>query len=177
MADLEIEVRGLRELTARMRGLAPKIANRAVTQALRQAGRPMLQAVRAAAPVAAFSTTARRAGTVKRNIRLRILRPRPGRLDPGVSIGVRATRSRTKSRAQALTRLVARRRLGVRLGKYYDDPFYWYFLEHGWTSRRGNKFKREFLRPAFGQHAARFLSAFRDALGPRIEQAWRTNGG
>lgn len=173
MADLDIEVRGLSELVTRMRGLAPKIANRAVTQALRQAGRPMLQAARAAAPVAAFSTTARRAGTVKRNIRLRTLRARPGRLDPGVSIGVRATRNRSVARAQALTRLVARRRLGVRLGKYYDDPFYWYFLEHGWTSRRGNRLRREFLRPAFGQHAQRFLSAFRDALRPRLEQAWR----
>lgn len=156
-----------------MRGLAPKIANRIVTQALRQAGRPMLQAARAAAPEAAFSTTARRAGTVKRNVRLRILRPRAGKPNPGVSIGVRATRSRTKSRAQLLTRLVARPLFGVRLGKYYDDPFYWYFLEHGWKSRRGNKFQREFLGPAFKQHKDDFVTAFRDALGPRIEQAWR----
>jgi HK97 gp10 family phage protein len=189
-SDIQIQLRGFDELAKQLRELPEKIARHELDRSLREAATPMLRAARANAPVLAHSTTARRSGTLRRSIVMKILRVR-GSLNRGITIGVRKLKRR-QVRANRLAARISGRRLGVTVSAQWNDPFYWYFLEHGWRvtgRRRGRGMSRAsfrksrqaagarlihkpFLRPAFEAHKDQFLTRLRLILGGRIETIW-----
>lgn len=168
--DIEIQLSGFKELAKQLRELPEKIARTEMDKALREAAQPMLKAARRNAPVLPYSTTQRRAGTVRRNIRLKIFRVR-GSLNRGISIGVRRL-STQQVRVNKRVARVSKRRLGVNISAYFNDPFYWYFLEKGTVKM----FARRFLENAFTANRDQFLERFKLILGGRIATIWNQKG-
>jgi len=187
---IEVRVSGLEGLAAALRELPPKISRRVADKTLREAAKPMLDAARAKAPALAASTQWRRAGALKKAIRISRLRV-PGDLNRGVTIGVKLL-NRRQMRAARLASTVSRLTRGVKISKDWHYPFWWYFLEHGWhatgrrngrgltrrdwrkSARAASKFiKMPFLKPAFDEQHRRFLDQFGSIMGRRIEEIWR----
>lgn len=167
MADIEIKLRGFDELAKQLRELPEKIARQELDRSLKEAATPMLKAAQANAPVLAQSTAQRRAGTLRRSIRMKVFRVRGSGLIRGVTIGVRKL-SRRQVRANRLAAWVSGRRLGVNISAQWNDPFYWYFVEHG-TKHMG---ARNFLMRAFNAHHEQFLNRLKLILGGRIATIW-----
>jgi len=166
MSEIRIEVKGLDALAAALKQLPEKVARKEVDKALREAAAPILRQAKANAPVLAQSTTYRRAGVLRRSIRMKNFRVR-GSLNRGVTIGVRKL-SRRQVRAAKLASAVSKRKYGVRISEQWQDPFYWYFVERGTKKMKA----RNFLRNAFDSGHQRFLTDFRERMGKRIEAIW-----
>lgn len=171
MADgIEIKLRGFDELAKQLRELPEKLAQKALDASLKEAAKPMLAAAKANAPVLAQNTVRRRAGTLRRSIRLKSFRVR-GSLNRGITIGVRKLTNR-QVRGNKLAAAASRRRLGVRISSNWNDPFYWYFVEHGTKKMAA----RHFLQRALKEHQDEFLTRFRTGLGLAIEAIWKAHG-
>lgn len=166
MSSILIEVKGLDQLAAALKQFPEKIARKEVDKSLKEAATPILRQARANAPVLAHSTNYRRAGVLKRSIRMKLFRVQGG-LNRGVTIGVRKL-SRRQLRAAKLAAAVSKRKYGIRISEQWQDPFYWYFVEGGTKKMQA----RNFLKHAFDSGHQKFLTDFRDIMGKRIEAIW-----
>jgi HK97 gp10 family phage protein len=164
-ADIQFTVRGIDDLKAALKGLAPNLRRRALRNALAAGGRvfaaeakrrvPVLRA-----PIMRGGQLARKPGTVRDAIRVRTSKLSSRRGDVGVFVNVvpaKGARFRTV-RGGAVFGLLNRRvqtRKSQR-GKYSpNDPFYWRFLEFGWNpatpsidgkGNRGKRARRQLVR-------------------------------
>lgn len=164
---IEIQVRGLAELSAILRALPEKISRRELGRSLREAAKPIVADAKRAAPVLSYSTPWRRAGALKRAIRAKVFRVRGSALNLGVTIGVSSFSKRKVAGAKLAARKL--RKGGVKVSERFGDPYYWRAVESPKSGRRS----RPFLAPAFERHRDRFANDFRDRLTARIEQLWR----
>lgn len=129
MADgLSVKLEGVDELKRVLAAAANDIRTKAVRGALREGGKVIQAAARAAAPVLAERTKYRTPGTVRRAIAVRNSRFARQRGDEGVFVGVRPV-SAKKNRAVK----VAQAKTGGRVGGAYNprDPYYWWWVEFG----------------------------------------------
>jgi HK97 gp10 family phage protein len=174
-ADVKFTVRGIDDLKAALKGLAPNLRRRALRNALAAGGRVFAAEAKRRVPVLALpilrgGQLARKPGTVKQAIRVRTSRTSRSRGDVGVFVNVvpaKGARFRTIKRGAALGLL--NRRVQTRKsqrGRYSpNDPFYWRFLEFGTKHMRA----RSFLRPAVGRQAEA-IRAIESSLGPQIQK-------
>lgn len=121
MADaLQIKLEGVDELKRALAGAAVHIRTRAVRSALREAGRVIQAAARAAAPVLKAPRKNRKPGTIKQNIVVRASKFARQSGDEGVYINVRGLRGRARVK-----------KFGKAGAENPNDPYYWHFVEFG----------------------------------------------
>ena len=156
MADvLSVRLDGVEDLKVALADGSKQIRTRAVRNALREAGKVIQAAARAAAPVLKVPTSRRNAGTVKKNILVRASKFARQAGDEGVYINVRGIRG--KARVKKLGRGGARNP---------NDPYYWQFLEFGTRKMAA----RPFLRPAATSKGLEAIRMFMEAVVPQIEK-------
>ena len=156
MADvLSVRLDGVEDLKAALIDASRQIRTRAVRNALREAGKVIQTAARAAAPVLKVPTSRRNVGTVKKNILVRASKFARQAGDEGVYINVRGIRG--KARVKKLGRGGARNP---------NDPYYWQFLEFGTRKMAA----RPFLRPAATSKGPEAIRKFMDSVVPQIEK-------
>lgn len=153
---LDCKVHGLPELKRALQNLPPRIRRQAVRPGLRQAGRVIAAAAKAAAPVLAVPSKTRRPGTIKRAIRVGSSKFARRAGDEGVFIGVRPLRGARQAK------------LGKAGATNPNDPYYWRFVEFGTGPHRiaAGAGRRLALPPKFprvvshpGAKGARFMTS------------------
>lgn len=170
---VEAKVNGLPDLRKALQGIVPKLRVRALRNALAAGARVVQKEARAKTPVLSMSNALvaphRKPGTVKKAISVRTSKRDRQSGDVGVFVNVRPAKR------------------GQRGAKSQTDPFYWQWLEFGWTpasGRRtpGSRAARRRNRPAspakrgygFLQAGAgklrEALQVFIDKIGPAIEK-------
>lgn len=156
MADgMVVRLEGVDDLKRALAEAGPHIRKKAVRGALREAGKVIQQAAKAAAPILRVPTPYRKAGTVQRNIAVRASKFARRVGDEGVYINVRPLRG---------TARVAR--YGKAGAKNPNDPFYWRFLEFGTKKMAA----RPFLKPAAESKGEAAISKFMQSVVPQIEK-------
>lgn len=156
MADaLSIKLDGVDELKRALAEAATTIRTKAVRGALREAGKVIQAAARAAAPVLAVPTKTRTPGTVKKNILVRASKFARQAGDEGVYINVRGIRGKARVK-----------KLGRGGAKNPNDPYYWRFLEFGTRKMAA----RPFLRPAATSKGPEAIQKFMASVVPQIEK-------
>lgn len=156
MADgLTITLDGVDELKRALKDASVQIRTKAVRGALREAGKVIQGAARAAAPVLAVPTARRKSGTVKKNIFTRVSKFAKQDGNEGVYINVRSIRGAARVK-----------RLGKAGAANPNDPYYWRFLEFG-TRKMA---PRPFLRPAATANFPAAVSKFMQSVVPQIEK-------
>lgn len=156
MADvLSVRLDGVEDLKAALVDASRQIRTRAVRNALREAGKVIQTAARAAAPVLKVPTSRRNVGTVKKNILVRASKFARQAGDEGVYINVRGIRGKARVR-----------KLGRGGAKNPNDPYYWRFLEFGTRKMAA----RPFLRPAATSKGPEAIQKFMDSVVPQIEK-------
>ena len=171
MADTIVVRTNLPDFRAQLRALSERVEGKLVTRALRAAGRVFRDSARRKVPILRAPDARRRAGAIQRAIYVgRSRESRKG--TPVYVVSVRATGGQTKR--------------GI-------DPFYWRFLEGGWTPRGrgrglrgghrakavqrqrvlkagGRKVSYPFLKPAFDADGGRAVDAFVQTLTQGLEE-------
>lgn len=147
----EIEIKGLREIRARMLQLPKKLDRKLLNKALLVGAVPIRDEARARAPLLVRADPRRRRGTIQKAIRAQAGKPYPGMT---ATVIVRVRR---------LTK-VQIRRFKVKSGKSGannpNDPFYWWHQEFGTSKQPATKF----MRNAFESKKAIAARNTRDAL-------------
>ena len=166
---IEARITGLPDLRRALADVVPKLRKRALRNALAAGARIVRDAARRAAPVLtaanAMQAPHRTPRTLQKAIVVRTSKAARRRGDVGVFVNVRPAKA------------------GQRGAKSRTDPFYWRWLEFGWTPARagdgGRKARRsrakaprkipgrKFLQNAAGQ-LQRALAVFTDKIGPAI---------
>lgn len=155
-------VHGLPDLRAQLAGVVPKLRRQALRNALAAGARLVRNAAQAAAPVLQGPARYRVAGTLRDAIRVRTSKRDRRTGDVGVFVNVRPAKR------------------GQRGAKSGADPFYWRFLEFGWTPATGPRRgpgaasrRRAVRRASPGAAPAvpgrRFLQAAAAQLGAALE--------
>lgn len=176
MADYResFKVEGLRELSQLMQKLPVEVARKHLVKGLKAGAKPVRDEAEARAPVLKEPDPRRRAGTLKRNIRIATVRQTDH--DAAVKVGVR------KLGAKAITAFKFKQwkaGRGIVGGAFNpDDPFYARFVEFG-TSKMG---AQPFLRPALYAQKETAIERMRQNLKPNVEaearrMAWHKPGG
>lgn len=180
MAEI-VKIKGLEDLKRAVSELAGDLKRKVIRAALRDAGGPMLRQARARAPVLKNSHPYRLPGTLKKSLLIKASKRHRGQNgEIGVYMAVRK-----------------RKGLGGKASARNPfDPFYWRFVEFGFTavgSRRriaGGQRSREaarqsllksgkarwiegthFMRDAFEANTGRAISIFQAKLKDRIDKA------
>jgi len=156
----KIEVQGLRELQVALKALPQKMTQRVLNAALMKGARDIANEAKKRAPVLnPMDSTAlkgrRRAGTLRRNIRARVIRAYEH--TASVMVGVRQLSSKAI--------LAFKKATGKNGAANPDDPFYWRFLGFGTSKMRA----RPFLRPAFETKKFAAANVIKDAIKARLE--------
>lgn len=167
---VEVKVLGLPELKAALAAIPGKLRKRALRNALAAAGRVVRDEARHAAPVLSMGLRApyRMPGTLKKAINVRTSKIARRSGDVGVFVNVRPAKASQRG------------------AKSRTDPFYWRWLNFGWTPASGPRTtvsKRERRRaqrsgaPAIaGRHflergarkLGQALEVFKAKIGPAI---------
>lgn len=156
MADaLHISLGGVDELKRALADASVKIRTKAVRGALREAGKVIQTAARAAAPVLAVPTARRKPGTVKKNIFTRVSKFARQAGNEGVYINVRGIRGTARIK-----------KLGKAGATNPNDPYYWRFLEFGTRKMAA----RPFLRPAATANFSAVADKFMQSVIPQIQK-------
>lgn len=156
MADvLTVKLEGIDELKRALADASVKIRTKAVRGALREAGKVIQAAARAAAPVLSVPTKTRTPGTVKKNIVVRASKFAKQAGNEGVYINVRGIRGKARVK-----------RLGRAGATNPNDPFYWRFLEFGTRKMTA----RPFLVPAAKAQGEAAIAKFMQSVIPQIEK-------
>lgn len=156
MADgLTVTLEGVAELKRALADAPVKIRTKAVRGALKEAGKVIQVAARAAAPVLAVPTATRSRGTVKKNVYTRVSKFARQAGNEGVFINVRPLRGAARVK-----------KLGKAGAKNPNDPYYWWFLEFGTKKMAA----RPFLRPAATGHFSEVADKFMQSVIPQIEK-------
>lgn len=157
MADtIEVKLVGIEDLKRALAEASKAIRTKAVRGALREAGKVIQSAARAAAPVLAVPTPRRKPGTVKKNIVVRASKFARQAGDEGVFINVRPI-GRSKARVA---------KLGKAGAANPNDPYYWRFVEMGTKKLAA----RPFLRPAAESKGQEAIDKFMTSVIPQIEK-------
>jgi HK97 gp10 family phage protein len=151
-----VEVKGLRELDAAMKALPRKLHRRILSAALAAGGREIEREAKQRVPILRERTLRRLPGVIRRNIRVRPVRPHDGH-NATVIVSVR------NLNAKQVT--LFKRTTGLKGAFNPNDPFYWRFVEFG-TSKMA---ARPFLRPAFEVKKYQAAKEIKDRLAKRIE--------
>lgn len=144
-------IRGASEMEALLRQLPDALAKQALTAALREAAKPILDEARILAPVGTESKGRVRLRTTKRG---KVSISNYGKLKPSLRIAALPERSTPHSATVVVT-----------TGK----AFWGIFLEFGLGNLKGRKM--EFMRPAFESKKHEALQRLGKALGTQIEKA------
>lgn len=156
MADvLSVKLDGVEDLKIALAEASVHIRTRAVRSALREAGKVIQAAARAAAPVLKVPSKTRTPGTVKRNVVVRASKFARAAGDEGVYINVRGIRGRARVK-----------KLGKGGAKNPNDPYYWRFLEFGTRKMAA----RPFLRPSAASKGQEAIAKFMQSVVPQIEK-------
>jgi HK97 gp10 family phage protein len=156
MADgLVVKLAGVDDLKRALAEAAVTIRTKAVRGALRDAGKVIQAAARAAAPVLNVPSKTRAPGTVKKNIVVRASKFARAAGDEGVYINVRGIRGRARVK-----------KLGKAGARNPNDPYYWRFLELGTRKMAA----RPFLRPAATSKGQEAIAKFMQSVVPQIEK-------
>jgi HK97 gp10 family phage protein len=127
---IEYKVRGIEDVVKALREVPAKLAKRALLDALKAGGRIVRDDARAHAPLLKLSTYAglsayrrgiRKPGTVRAAISVRTSKLARRAGDVGVFVNVRPAKA------------------GQRGARSKVDPFYWRWLEFGWTPGGGRR--------------------------------------
>ena len=169
------KVSGVPDVRQALQGLAPKLRVRALRLALAAGARIVQKAVRAKVPVLnlgnAWSADAyrrgwRKPGTVRKAVSVRTSKSARRAGNVGVFVNVRPAKG------------------GARGAKNYRDPFYWRWLDKGWTpasratggrGKAGAKVRRELNKSgaAKARPGAFFMRAGAAALGAALAEFTR----
>lgn len=157
MADrFSVKLEGVEELKTALADAASKIRTKAVRSALREAGKVIQAAAKAAAPVLRVPSAYRKPGTVAKNIAVRASKFARRMGDEGVFINVRPIGS-SKARQG---------KLGKAGATNPNDPYYWKFLEFGTRKMAA----RPMLRPAANAKGSEAIRKFMDSVVPQINK-------
>lgn len=172
MADgFVVRLEGIDKLRAALAEASATIRKKAVRGALREAGKVIQAAARAAAPVLAVPTDTRASGTVRKAIAVRASRFARQQGDEGVFINVRPAKgAKYKATGHKLLGVKWKTRQLVRVSQRGanspTDPFYWRFLEFGTRKMAA----RPFLRPAAETKGQEVVAKFMASVIPQIEK-------
>lgn len=179
---VEVKLNGTAELAASLRAFPLKLTERIQGSALLAGAQPVRDHARNLAPELKTPSKYRLAGVLKKNIRMARSRARPG-MTATVVIGVRRI---TKSQIRKLNRIlsaskqVTGQNRSVGLRDIIGDPFYWHFMEFGYTDRGGTwhgpHAGRGYLRAAFEDKKMLALENITEATRKRVEIAARLLG-
>ena len=150
------KLEGLDQLMRSLRDVPNNLRKKALTKALRAAGKVVLDEARARAPVLSGTARNRKAGTVKKAIKLRVSKMDKRQGNVGVFINVKPL---TKAQIGTFKATAGKKASGA---TNPNDPYYWRWLEFGHkivprSSKRlkqrhmaatGRVAARPFLRPA-----------------------------
>mgnify|MGYP001817160272 CR=1 FL=1 len=138
----ELEIKGFKEISKKLKKLPTRIRNRVVGKALRKAGRPMLLSARGKAPIDE--------GLIKKNIKTGTRsgwRAGPN-ADVVLKIGVDTPKPKGKRSLKGLRQHMSREERKEVWGAYY-----WIFWEFGSSKTPA----QSFLRSAFDENATRAI--------------------
>lgn len=153
--DIAVKLEGVDELKRALADASQTIRTKAVRRALREAGKVIQVAARAAAPVLARPARYRAPGTVSKNIAVRASKFARQAGDEGVYVNVRGIRGKARIR-----------KLGKAGANNPNDPFYWRFLEFGTRKMAA----RPFLVPAANAKGREAIDKFMTSVIPQIEK-------
>lgn len=151
-----VEIKGLRELERAMKELPKKMHRRILNASLAAGARLIEREAKERVPILKTHTLRRLPGVIRRNIRVRPVRPQDGN-NATVIVSVR------NLSAKQIT--VFKRATGQKGAFNPNDPFYWRFVEFG-TSKMA---ARPFLRPAFESRKYQAAAEIKSRLAKRIE--------
>ncbi|MBE7462872.1 MAG: hypothetical protein HS116_05180 [Planctomycetes bacterium] len=141
---IELSLEGAEELNKALAAMTPKIAKGIVRRAMRPAMKPILQAVRAGAPVYW--------GYLRAGIKMRAVPSKRGVF--GVQV-----------------QLPYREDLPIAPN---DPTYYPASIEYGYTTKSGKHIAaKPFLRPAYDHNEANAERIFKAEVGKLIEEAWK----
>lgn len=146
--EIKIKIEGLREIQRAMRDLPQRVERRLLEKSLIAGAVLVRDEARRLAPILQIPDPRRRAGTLRRAIRV-------GRVRPEQYTATVWVRMRALTRRQ-VTKFKKTRR-GAAGAENPNDPFYWRFVEFGTSKMTA----RPFLRPAF---EARKFAAVKRAI-------------
>ena len=161
---VSFKLEGLDQLMRSLRDVPNNLRKKALTKALRAAGKVVLDEARARAPVLKTATPYRRAGTVKKAIKIRVSKMDKRQGNVGVFINVKPL---TKAQIGKFKATAGKKASGA---TNPNDPYYWRWLEFGHKivprSSKGNPTTLKQRRmAATGRVAARpFLRPAADKL-------------
>ena len=176
MADFTVQVNGLSQLRAAMLQLPKEMDQRILGSSLLAGALPVREEVKRLAPVLKVPSKYRLAGVLKRNIRMARSKPRPG-MTATVVIGVRKL---SKTIIRRFKQAAYRRGKIAKGADIIGNPFYWRFMEFGYTDRGGTWHGphggQGFLRPAFAAKKDTAIKEITKATKRNIEKAARKLG-
>lgn len=161
MAEVTVQVEGLKRLEQAIDELTVDMSRRVVRAALRDAAQPIVRGARTRAPVLRTPHPYRVPGTVRRNIG--VFNSKDARRQGMVGVYIRVRRL-SKGAVTAFKRAT-----GHKGARNPFDPFYWWFLEFG-TKRIA---PRKYLSSAFHSARTQALEVFTRRIGERIAKANR----
>lgn len=178
--DFQATVQGIPDLRTALRGVAPKLARKALRNALAAAARAVRDEARRQTPILTAPVrnkagqVIRKPGTVRDAISVRTSKQARREGDVGVYVNVRPAKGAVfKTKTTKIGRLKIKQRRMVKASRRGanspDDPFYWRFLEFGTARMPGSGF----LQRAAGK-LGEALEVFKAKIGPQIQ---RLNGG
>lgn len=151
MADEIVQLTGFDDLATKLRAITPALRKRVIRNALAAGGRLVRDEARRNAPVlqlsGAMRAPYRKAGTVKKAISVRTSKRdrRDGNI--GVFVNVKPAKGANKG------------------AKSRTDPFYWQWLEFGWTPANGPRKGRAAAQGRRARRAATKAGAARQIPG------------
>lgn len=156
MADgFSVKLEGVEDLKRALSEASKTIRTKAVRGALREAGKVIQAAARAAAPVLSVPSKNRKPGTIKRNIVVRASKLARQAGSEGVYVSVRGIRGKARVK-----------RLGKAGANNPNDPYYWRFVELG-TRKMAAK---PFMQPAAESKGQQAVDKFMQSVVPQIEK-------
>ena len=182
MADIKMEIKGMAELRQAMLALPPSMDRKILNSVLMPGAAQVRDEARRLAPVLQKQVPHRLAGVLKRNIRMASAKPVPG-MTATVIIGVRKFNKAQLRRINKVlnsSRRVTGKTHTISATSIIGNPFYWRFMEFGYTDRAG-KFHgphggQGFLRPAFNARKESSLVAITDGTRRQVEKVGKRLG-
>lgn len=125
---VSFKLEGLDQLMLSLRNVPNNLRKKALTKALRAAGKVILDEARARAPVLKTATPYRRAGTVKKAIKIRVSKMDKRQGNVGVFINVKPLTKAQIGKHKASSAKAGGKASG---SANPNDPYYWRWLEFG----------------------------------------------
>lgn len=176
MADTFVNVKGLDEFRRVMLQFPKEMDEKLLQSAMLPAAKLVRDEARRRAPVLKVPSKYRLAGVLARNIRMARSKPRPG-MSATVIIGVRKL---SKSFIRRFKQAAYRRGKTIKGADIVGNPFYWRFMEFGYTDRGGKWHGPHggngFLRPAFEANKMQAIEVMVKETGKRVDKVAKKLG-